>query len=183
MPDAATQIDSLLRELQENSRSAASLSAEHTSAQLLQRPREKSWSAAECIEHLNLTNRAYLPRIEEAFRTLSEKNLRPTGPFRLDFNARLLKFYLEPPSRLRLPTGEPFKPVDAQNPVATIANFQSLNQQLEEKLAAARALALDAAKISSPFAEKMKYSVYSAFVLITAHNRRHLWQAQRALRA
>jgi hypothetical protein len=33
----------------------------------------------------------------------------------------------------------------------------------------------------SPFAEKMKYNAYSAFVLITAHNHRHLWQPGGAL--
>ncbi len=29
----------------------------------------------------------------------------------------------------------------------------------------------------------MKYNAYSAFVLIAAHNRRHLWQAELALRS
>jgi hypothetical protein len=33
----------------------------------------------------------------------------------------------------------------------------------------------------SRFAEKMKYNGYSAFVLITAHNHRHLWQPEGAL--
>jgi hypothetical protein len=180
--DGASQLDSLIRELQETSRRAETLFTGRTIPQLLRRPGEHRWSAAECIEHLNLTNRSYLPRIDEALRTLSAQNLTARGPFRLDWNARLLKFWLEPPSRLRLPTGAAFRPIDVQEPAAGVAAFQSLNRQLEERLAAARGLALNGAKIASPFAEKMKYSVYSAFVLIAAHNRRHLWQGENSLR-
>jgi hypothetical protein len=61
--------------------------------------------------------------------------------------------------------------------------FLSLEKELEEKLDFAQALALDRVEINSPFAEKMKYNCYSAFVLIAAHNRRHLWQAEQALRS
>ena len=106
MADGASQIDALIGELRETSRRAGALVTGHTASQLLQRPGEGRWCAAECVEHLNLSNRSYLPRIEEALRILREKNLTASGPFRLDWNARLLKWWLEPPSRLRLPTGE-----------------------------------------------------------------------------
>lgn len=36
-------------------------------------------------------------------------------------------------------------------------------------------------KIQSPFAEKLKYSMYSALRIIPVHQRRHLWQAEKAL--
>jgi hypothetical protein len=42
-------------------------------------------------------------------------------------------------------------------------------------------LNLGGAEIISPFAKNVRYSTYSAFVLIAAHNRRHLWQAERVL--
>jgi DinB superfamily len=128
-----------------------------------------------------MTNRAYLPRLSEAIRILREKNLVSHGSFRLDWNARLLKYWLEPPSRLRLPTRAAFQPASPQDPAAVLSAFQSIGQELEEELAGARALALDAERIRSPFAENMKYNVYSAFTLIAAHNRRHLWQAGNAL--
>ncbi len=136
----------------------------------------------ECIEHLHLSNRSYLPRLEEALRILRERKLTAGGPFRLDWNARLLKYWLEPPSRLRLPTGAPFKPINISDPAASFGEFESLNRQLEELLAPARGLDLGRARIISPFAQNVKYSAYSAFVLIAAHNRRHLWQAENALR-
>lgn len=182
MTDGASRIDALIGELRETSRRADALATGHATAQLLRRPGEGRWCAAECIAHLNLSNRSYLPRLEEALRTLREKKLTAGGPFRLDWNARLLKYWLEPPSRLRLPTGAPFKPVNVRDAATAFSEFESLNRRLEEQLASARRLDLGGAKILSPFARNMKYSVYSAFVLIAAHNRRHLWQAENALR-
>lgn len=182
MADGASQIDALIGELRETSRRADDLSTKHTASLLLRRPSESRWCAAECIEHLNLSNRSYLPRIDEALRILREKKLAASGPFHLDWNARILKWWLEPPSRLRLPTGEPFKPDSVNDTAACFGKFESLNRELEEQLSSARGLDLGAAKIASPFAQNVKYSVYSAFVLIAAHNRRHLWQAENALR-
>ncbi len=182
MADGASQIDALIGELRETSRRADALATGQATSQLLRRPGERRWCAAECIEHLNLSNRSYLPRLEEALRILREKKLTGDGPFRLDWNARLLKYWLEPPSRLRLPTGAPFKPINVQDGAAAFREFEALNRQLEEQLDSARGLDLGGAKIVSPFARNVKYSVYSAFVLIAAHNRRHLWQAENALR-
>ncbi len=181
MQDADSQIDSLLLELRETRAGAEAIFNGRTPAELLRRPAEKRWSAAECVEHLNITNRAYLPRLSEAIRTLRQKNLVSRGGFRLDWNARLLKYWLEPPSRLRLPTGAAFQPVSVQDPAAVLTAFQSIGQKLEQELASGRGLALDAEKIRSPFAENMQYNVYSAFAIIVAHNRRHLWQAANAL--
>jgi hypothetical protein len=181
VPNADSQIDSLLHELRETRGRAEAIFNGGKPAELLRRPAEKRWSAAQCVEHLNMTNRAYLPRLSEAIRILREKNLVSHGSFRLDWNARLLQYWLEPPSRLRLPTGAAFQPASPQDPAAVLSAFQSIGQEIEEELTAARALALDAERIRSPFAESMKYNIYSAFTPIAAHNRRHLWQAGNAL--
>ncbi len=176
-----SQIVRLIGELDENTLRAEALRAARSDADSLRRPGERRWSAAECVEHLNLSNRAYLPKINEALAALRERKLTPRVPFRLEWNAQLPKFWLEPPSRLRLPTSAAFQPVEVSDPAATFSEFANLNRKLEERLRSARELGLSAAKIVSPFAANVKYSVYSAFVLIAAHNRRHLWQAERAL--
>lgn len=181
MPNRDSQVDSLLQELQETRARVEEVFNGRKPVDLLRRPSEKRWSAAECVGHLNLTNRAYLQRLSAAVGGLRRKNLVGHGELRLDWNARLLKYWLEPPSRLRLPTGEAFRPVNTPDPAATLSAFQSIGRDLEQELASARVLALDAEKICSPFAENMKYSVYSAFALIAVHNRRHIWQARSAL--
>jgi hypothetical protein len=183
MTTASEQVHSLLAQLRESSRQACKMFESHTTGQLQHKPGEGRWSAAECIAHLNLTNRAYLVSLEAAIRELREKAQAARSPFHLNWNARLLKYWLEPPSRLRLPTSAPFQPAPVRETEAVIHEFLALEKELEEKLDFARGLALDGVRIRSPFAEKMKYNCYSAFVLIAAHNRRHLWQADQVLRA
>jgi len=179
---ASIQVDALIRELQDSSARAQKLFAERAPQQLLHRPGEKSWSAAECLEHFNLSNRAYLARLEPILADLRSRNVLAVKPFRLNWNAALLKYWLEPPSRLRLPTGASFQPLPVQETAASLRNFCALNLQLVGLLESSRGLALAQTALVSPFAKSMKYSAYSAFALIAAHNRRHLWQAERASR-
>ena len=183
MPTGASQVDSLLHELRENSRQAQLMFESHTTGQLQHHPGQGRWSPVECLAHLNLSNRAYLPLLDSAIERLREKKVLGDGPFHLNWNARLLKYWLEPPSRLRLRTGAPFEPPAVKHPAAALEEFQAIGKVLEENLDSSRGLALDRIKLVSPFAEKMKYNAYSAFVLIAAHNRRHLWQAELALRS
>ncbi|HKV62146.1 MAG TPA: DinB family protein [Candidatus Acidoferrum sp.] len=183
MATGTTQIDSLFEQLRASLWQAAQIFSSHTTGQLQHHPGRGCWSAAECIAHLNLSNRAYLSLLDSAIEELRKKKLSSDGPFRLNWNARLLKYWLEPPSRLRLPTGAGFQPAAVKDADAALGEFQAIGKELEEKLNSARGLALDQIKIISPFAENMKYNAYSAFVLIAAHNRRHLWQAEQALRS
>jgi DinB family protein len=181
MSDPSTQVNALVRELHDSSAAAEKLFAGRAPEQLLRKPGEKSWSAAECLEHLNLSNRAYLPRLEAALANLRSGNLRAAKHFRMNWNAALLKYWLEPPSRLRMPASAPFQPLTVHDPAVSLRDFCALNSQLVGLLESSRGFALDQALLVSPFAKNMKYSAYSAFALITAHNRRHLWQAERTL--
>ncbi len=89
-----------MQQLRENAEQGEKLWQANAAASLTRRPSELRWSAAECIEHLNLPNRAFLPRIDAGIAELSGQDLRGAGPFRMSWKARLLKYWLEPPSRL-----------------------------------------------------------------------------------
>ena len=181
MPSPSRQVDALVRDLLDASAHAQKLFSDRTPEELLRRPREKSWSAAECLEHLNLSNRAYVPLLESSLRDLRSRKVLAEKPFRMNWNAALLKYWLEPPSRVRLPTTAPFQPVTVADPGVSFSEFCALNLKLIDLLESSRGLALDKGMLPSPFAKNMKYSAYSAFAVIAAHNRRHLWQAERAL--
>ena len=183
MSDNRSQIDGLQRELRETSRRATELWSRHSLEQLLRRPSEKKWSAAECVAHLNVTNRAYVPRIEEGLHELETKKVASSTRMVMNFNAKLLRWWLEPPSRLKLPTARAFQPSAVTSAEDVLHAFQELNARINEQLNRGRGLCLDKAMMVSPFSEGMKYNLYSAFVLIAAHNRRHLWQAASALTA
>ena len=181
MASGSAQIDALLSELRETTRRAETLFAGKSTEQLSASPAGKGWSATQCLAHLNLTNRAYLPLIDASLEELKGQDLRGDGPFKMSWNARLLNWWLEPPSRLRAPTAPFAVPGDQLISSQVLAEFGQVNEQIARQLDVSRGIALDRVKMASPFAKNMQYNVYSAFVLIPTHNRRHLWQASRAL--
>src|SRR5260370_15714105 len=147
MPAGAGQIDSLLHQLREKSRHAQLMFESHTTGQLQHHPGPGRWSPAECLAHLNLSNCAYLPLLDSAIEQLREKKVLGDGSFHLNWNARLLKYWLEPPSRLRLRTSAPFQPTAVKDPVEDLEEFQAIGTVLEEKLDSCRGLALDRVRL------------------------------------
>jgi hypothetical protein len=59
--------------------------------------------------------------------------------------------------------------------------FAALQSKLIDTLHEARDLDLRKIKLTSPFDKRVRYNLYSAFRIITAHQRRHLWQAEQAV--
>ncbi|MFN0170131.1 MAG: DinB family protein [Bryobacteraceae bacterium] len=144
---------------------------------LLRRPWPDRWSIAENLQHLDLTSKAYFPILDEAAaRGLREADY-GNRPFRLDFWGFALKWYLEPPSRMKAKTTKPFEP---PNSAGALEAFLRSQAQIGQRFESLKGLAIDKIKIRSPFAEQVRYSVWSALNLIVAHERRHLWQAEQA---
>lgn len=148
---------------------------------MMRRPHPQSWSPAECIAHLSVTTRAYLPLLDGAIADARSNGILANGPFRMDLMGRLLRWSLEPPVRFRFKTGSAFQPVAAAEPQGILPEFVSLQQQLIERLFACDGLALDKIKIVSPFNARVTYNLLSCFAVLAAHERRHLWQAEKAL--
>jgi hypothetical protein len=63
-----------------------------------------------------------------------------------------------------------------------VAEFETLQRELIALLAEAEGLAIAKIKVRSAFNAKLRYSAYSALRVIAAHQRRHLWQAEGALK-
>ena len=168
------------RELQDNTARAENLGKHRPTAVLARRSAPERWSPAECIEHLNITTRAYLPLLDAGLDGLRAKQQFAPGPFRMEWKARLFRWLLEPPARFKLRTPAPFQPVAIADPGRVLPDFVELQVQLLERLRRGDGLALDQYLIVSPFAKNVRYNLYSAFVLIAVHERRHLWQAERA---
>lgn len=146
------------------------------------RPSPDVWSPAENLEHLSLTAERFLPALREGVESLPRDARRPSGPLKPDLIGRLFRWILEPPVRLRVKTTQPFEPLlDAgSSPDAVLERFLALQGQLRSLYEAADGWAADRVKVTSPFAKSVKYSLYSALLIIPAHERRHLWQARRA---
>ena len=143
------------------------------------RPPAGGWSIAECLMHLNITSERYVPLLDEALRSVRTKGRFAEGTLHRDFVGYLLSRFLEPPVRLRIGTAPAFRPAQIDPMPDVLERFDYLQQELLVRLERGAGLALDRQRIVSPFDARVRYNLYSAFCVITAHQRRHLWQAER----
>lgn len=176
----AAQIDGLLRELEAATGQARAVCAGLSASELTRRPDERKWSVAECVEHLNLTSRAYLPLLDAALERMRAEGLRGEGSYRKGWMGRLMVWMLQPPARMRVKTTQQFVPVEVGAPEQVLPRLLELQRELARRFEACRGSALDRAKIPSPFNARLSYDVYSCLAILPAHQRRHLWQAERA---
>ena len=133
---------------------------------------------------MNLTSQAYLPVLRAAFKDARARGLVAKNPsYELDFWGWLLYKMIEPPPRFKTKTPDAFIPPTIEPKEKVLREYDSLQSELIALLHENADLALGKIKIASPFNPKIKYHAYSAFRLIPSHQRRHLAQAERVLRA
>ncbi len=145
------------------------------------RPGDGRWGVAECIEHLNMSSRQLLPRLREGLRAAPAPGSAATPSFRLDFMGWFLVRSLEPPPLMKFKTTEDFTPPTVESKESVMREWESLQSDLAALLAGAGGVPLGRVRVTSPFNPKIRYNAYSAFRIAAAHQRRHLWQAERAL--
>lgn len=177
------QREDLERRITACSERAVRLFDTHAPDALRRRPRDGAWSAAECVVHLTLTSAATVPLVEAAIAELTAASARRSSPSRMDWLGRLLNWTLEPPPRLRTRTGAAFLPQQGESLEAVLPAFMNWQARLAGAVRAGEGLDLAARKITSPFDARLRYNVYSALRMLETHERRHLWQAERAVSA
>lgn len=183
-PDAVGDaVDEIEAELQAATEQARRL-IETTDGRLFTvRPNPGSWSASECIAHLNLSTELFLPVLGPSIDDGHKRKLVPAKPPKMDLLGRILRWFLEPPIRQRVKTSAPFVPKSIRAKAESFAEFAALQNRLIDLARAAHDVDLTKLRIVSPFDKRVKYNLYSAFRIVAAHQRRHLWQAEQAVAA
>jgi hypothetical protein len=177
----AEQLEGLRRDFSDALAGVERLAAAATDAQWVARPRSGGWSAAECIAHLTLTNRAYLPLFDAA-RAVIPAGAAVPGRYRRSLGGWLLEWSQEPPARSRFKTIPAFIPEAAAPKDVTVAAFAASQDALLKWVGQGERVPFNLMTITSPFNQRLKYNAYSALRVLASHQRRHLWQAERAVR-
>jgi hypothetical protein len=175
------QLSRIATELEEARRLAHRLAEPLDEDGWATRPGPDRWSVAECLIHLNATSRGFLPLLRRAIAEGRGPGPRQSGPYRLNLVGRFLLWSVEPPVRFRVKTTAPFVPPAVEPRAVVLAEFDRLQNDLLVSLHEADGLRLGKLKITSPFDPRFKYNLYAAFRILPAHQRRHLWQAERVV--
>lgn len=175
------EIDAFRREFERLSAEADALVAPLSETQFNWQPAPAAWSVAQCIDHLNITARQYLPSLDEGIANAIRRGQYAEGPFTYNWIGRVFVRTMEPPVRLRLKTPASFQPPPSRSRHEIMAAFRAYQVQLIDRLRQANGLDLARARVNSPASRWMRIPLGSAFAVTAAHERRHLWQAERVI--
>jgi len=149
-------------------------------AELGRRADPHAWSIAECVAHLTLTTRAFLPLLDDAIASAPPRAGR--SPFRKSFLGGWLARGMEPPVRSRFKTPPRFVPVVEESDGDVLADFERSQDELRARVQASDERDISKARVTSAFNRRLTYNVYTAFLILAAHQRRHVWQAAQVLK-
>jgi hypothetical protein len=147
------------------------------------RPAEDRWSAAECIEHLNLTSAAFFPILEKGLAEAGAAGSRAPGRYRRGLVGWLLWKSVAPGSRFRVRTGDAFVPSGLRAPEEVRRTFRDDQETLVRMVEAAAGLDLGSVRVASAFDPRVRYNLYACFTILARHQHRHLAQAEAAVSA
>lgn len=175
------EIDRLLYQVHVIKLDAKGLAEGLTREQLNWRPEPGRWSVAQCLDHLNAINRASAELLDRAVAEGRQKGLLKDGPYAYGFLSRWFLQTLEPPVKRRFRAPAKFRPGADRSLDDVLPPFLALHERVETLLRQADGLDLARIKVPSPVTSLFRYSLGMAFWLLTAHDRRHLWQARQVL--
>lgn len=174
-------VDELRLQFERISADAEALTAPLGDAQFYHRPTPESWSVAQCLEHLNVTARTYLPALDAGIADAIRRGLYAPGPYRYNWIGRLWVAAFEPPPRLRFKAPAVFQPAETRPRREIMAAFHAYQVQYVDRLRQANGIDLARARATSPAAAWLRIPLGSALEALAAHERRHIWQARRAV--
>ncbi|HXV85498.1 MAG TPA: DinB family protein [Gemmatimonadales bacterium] len=143
-------------------------------------PASGGWSVGQCMEHLNITERAMLANMRPAAQAVQLSGTPASQPTRHGWLMGWFIGTMEPPVKRRIRTRSGFIPPATLVKDAVLGEFLRLHQEVLRMLREVDGRDLSA-KVQSPFSRFLRYKLGSAFALMAAHDRRHLWQARQAL--
>jgi len=146
------------------------------------------WSVAECVEHLNLSGRAYEPIFAKVLADGPPRAQPVRRRFRRDFVGWLMGVSLGPLPGVgrfrlgRMRTASILEPSGELARGAQLEEFDRLQAVQTGFARSAEGFPLDAMFIASPINRRIRYSLYSCLFFLPRHQVRHLWQAEQVWR-
>ena len=177
----ARELDAFRVQFEQLADEADALAGALTDEQFNWHPPSGGWSVAQCVDHLNVTARVYLPKLDEGIASAIRRGLYGEGPFRYHWIARFLVSTVEPPPRFKVKAPKKFEPAHSRRRAETLAAFRAYQVQYIDRLRQANGLDLARARVQSPAVSYLRLPLGSGFAAMVAHERRHLLQARHVI--
>ncbi|MGH8593532.1 MAG: DinB family protein [Gammaproteobacteria bacterium] len=146
--------------------------------QLNWHPSVREWSIAECVEHLVVTGRGALSRIDQVTIDPRSPGFFGQGPFRYRLLERWIVFLAEAPWRTKFKAPKGYVPSTARPYAEVASSFFAVQDEFIESLRKAQGIDLSKTKVPNPVTKWFTLSLGQYLVLHAAHERRHLRQVR-----
>jgi hypothetical protein len=145
-------------------------------------PSPKAWSVGHCIVHLAEANRVYLEAMRPA--AANGKPRRDGGnTLEPGFAGRWFVREMEPPPKRRMPAPSKIVPRLSRLKADVVAEFLTSQSAVRDFAVACETLDVNHTRFVNPFIGIIRFSLATGLLVIPAHERRHLWQAENVVRA
>ena len=153
-----------------------------TPDQLNWRPQPDAWSIGQCLAHLAAGNELYLEAIEASLtRNLNTGPVQEVTPGAV--SRWFIRSYLEPSAQTKRSTApgkiRPAPITDA----AVLDRFLRTNERVRALMRRASDYDVNRIRFKNPFVSMIRFTVGTGFTILSAHERRHLLQAERVREA
>ena len=171
----------LAAELDATDHTAQELAAGLTTEQLNWQPAPGKWSIGQCLEHLCITNEAYIPAIRDSLTGKSARRFQESVPeIAPGWMARwFIRNYIEPSAQSKR-AGAPKKIAPAARvELSVVDRFLHSNLAIRDLVRQAAGYDVNRIRFWNPFLPGIRFTAGTGLQLMAGHERRHLLQAER----
>jgi hypothetical protein len=169
LTDLANRTRELIRE--------AELLRDKPESALNDKPSPESWSALECLEHLNLYGRFYLPEISKR---IGEKKGNAEPVFKSGWLGNYFANSMLPKAKLnKMKTFKNMNPVNSKLDKRVVEEFLDQQKEMLRLLDEARNVSLNKTRSGISLSKWIKLKLGDTFRFVIYHNQRHMAQALR----
>jgi len=138
----------------------------------------RRWSVAQCLDHLAVGAEVYVATIRPVVDEARRRGVPRRGPATPGFFGRKFVNSLEPPVKMRGKAPNKILPRPKRTRAEIMMSFHDAHAAFRRLIEESGELDTNAVTFSNPFLTFVKMRLSTAFHVIPAHGRRHLWQAE-----
>ncbi len=172
-------LEALFDQVDAADRAAATIAASVTDEQFHWQPCSgRGWSIAQCLEHLAIMDKHYTAAVRGGVDEARRRNLRRTGPGRPTFFGRRFIESQEPPIKIKMKAPKVGRSPQDKPREEILRAYHEAHEYIRQLILDAADVDLNRATFQNPFIRVIRMRVATGLAVLTAHDRRHLWQAE-----
>jgi DinB superfamily len=145
---------------------------------------QDSWSIVQCLNHLARMNCVYSAAIHEAVVSAPTTEAADPGMIVPGWFGTWFIRSTEPPVRTRMKAPRKILPeVQTSDPREALAEFVASHSPVRAVAEAVSDIDVNKVRFKNPFTGLLRFTVGTGLLVVNAHDRRHLWQANQVKKA